>query len=108
MALFFFSNIFLFIYFLAMVGCTQAFSGCSEWGLVFIAVYALLSVVASHVAGHRLSGTGSVVVVYGSSCSVVSGECVLLGSVSSQQRFGVTDIKALGVSQLLGLGQTML
>ena len=26
----------------------------------------------------------------------------------SQQRFGATDIKALGVSQLLGLGQTML
>ena len=77
-----------------MVGCMQAFSGCSEWGLVFIAVHALLSVVASLVAGHRLSGTGSVVVVYGSSCSVVSGECVLLGSVSSQQRFGVTDIKA--------------
>ena len=28
--------------------------------------------------------------------------------VSSQQRFGVMDIKALGASQLLGLGQTML
>ena len=28
--------------------------------------------------------------------------------VSSQQRFGATDIKALGVSQLLGLGQTVL
>ena len=28
--------------------------------------------------------------------------------VSSQQRFGATDIKALGASQLLGLGQTML
>ena len=28
--------------------------------------------------------------------------------VSSQQRFGATDIKALGVSQLSGLGQTML
>ena len=38
----------------------------------------------------------------------MSGECVLLGSVSSQQRFGVTDIKALGVSQLSGLGQTVL
>ena len=34
---------------------------------------------------------------------------MLLGSVSSQERFGVTDIKApLGVSQLLGLGQTVL
>ena len=28
--------------------------------------------------------------------------------VSSQQRFGVMDIKALGASQLLGLGQTVL
>ena len=37
-----------------------------------------------------------------------SGECMLLGSVSSQQRFGVTDIKALSVSQLSGLGQTVL
>ena len=39
---------------------------------------------------------------------VLSGECMLLGSVSSQQRFGVTDIKALGVSRLSGLGQTVL
>ena len=38
----------------------------------------------------------------------LSGECVLLGSVSSQQRFGVMDIKALGASQLSGLGQTVL
>ena len=28
--------------------------------------------------------------------------------VTSQQRFGVTDIKALGASQLLGLGQIVL
>ena len=38
----------------------------------------------------------------------MSGKCMFLGSVSSQQRFGVTDVKALGVSQLWGLGQTML
>ena len=38
----------------------------------------------------------------------LSGEYMLLGSVSSQQRFGVTDIKALDVSQLSGLGQTVL
>ena len=38
----------------------------------------------------------------------LSGECMLLGSVSSQQRFGVTDIKALGASQVLGLRQTLL
>ena len=35
-------------------------------------------------------------------------QCTLLGSVSSQQRFEVTDIKALSTSQLLGLGQTVL
>ena len=40
---------------------------------------------------------------------LLSGECILLLSVSSQQRFGVTGIKApLGVSQLTGLRQTML
>ncbi|CAI9167132.1 unnamed protein product, partial [Rangifer tarandus platyrhynchus] len=30
----------------------------------------------------------------------LSGECNLLGSVSSQQKFEATDVKALGVSQL--------
>ena len=39
---------------------------------------------------------------------ILSGECILLSSVSSQQRFVVTDIKAPGASQLLGLGQTVL
>ena len=33
--------------------------------------------------------------------SVVSGECNLLSSVSSQQKFEAKDIKALGASQLL-------
>ena len=33
---------------------------------------------------------------------------MLLGSASSLQRFGVMYIKALGVSQLSGLKQTML
>ena len=40
--------------------------------------------------------------------SFLSGKCILLGSVSSQQRFEVPDIKALRVSQLLGHGQTAL
>ena len=31
----------------------------------------------------------------------LSGECNLLGSVSSQQKFEMTDIKALSASQLL-------
>ena len=38
----------------------------------------------------------------------LSGECILLSSVLSQQRFGVMDIKALSASQLSGLGQTVL
>ena len=38
----------------------------------------------------------------------MSGKYILFRSVLLQQRFGVMDIKALGVSQLLGLGQTML
>ena len=33
---------------------------------------------------------------------------MFLGFFWSQQRFGVTDIKALGVSQLSGLGLTVL
>ena len=38
----------------------------------------------------------------------MSGECMLLSAISSQQRFGETGIKTLGASQLSGLGQTML
>ena len=40
----------------------------------------------------------------------VRGVCNFLGSISSKQKFKVTDVKALGqgVSQLSALGQTML
>ena len=38
----------------------------------------------------------------------LSIECILLGSISSQQRFGVMDIKASSMSQLSGLEQTVL
>ena len=34
--------------------CTQAFSSCGEWGLLFIAVHGLLIAVASLVAEHGL------------------------------------------------------
>ena len=48
----------LFIYlFLAALGlrcCTQAFSSCSEWGLLFVAAHGLLTVVVSLVVEHRL------------------------------------------------------
>ena len=48
----------LFIYlFLAALGlrcCVQAFSSCSKWGLLFVAVRGLLIAVASLVAEHGL------------------------------------------------------
>ena len=34
--------------------CMQAFSGCDEWGLLFVAVRGLLVVIASLVAEHGL------------------------------------------------------
>ena len=55
---FFFFLIYLFIYlFLAALGlhcCEQAFSSCSERGLLFIAVRGFLLVVASLLAEHGL------------------------------------------------------
>ena len=54
-------DIYLFIYlFLAALGldcCAQAFSSCSEWGLLFIMVHGLIAV-ASLVVEHRLLARG--------------------------------------------------
>ena len=47
----------LFDLFLAALGlhcCAWAFSSCREWGLLFIVVHRLLTVVASLVAEHGL------------------------------------------------------
>ena len=49
--------LFIYIYFLAVLGlccCAQAFSSCSERGLLFVVVYGLLIAVASLVAQLRL------------------------------------------------------
>ena len=49
--------IYLFIYFLAALGlrcCAQAFSSCSEQGLLSVVVRGLLIAVASLVAEHKL------------------------------------------------------
>ena len=59
----FFFLIYLFIHllFLAAFGlrcCVRAFSSCSEWGLLFVAVRGLLIVVASLVVEHGLSVHG--------------------------------------------------
>ena len=54
----FFKKFIYFIYlFLTALGlhcCTQAFSCCGEWGLLFVVVCGLLIVVASLVAEHGL------------------------------------------------------
>ena len=52
----FFINLFIYL-FMAVLGlccCAQAFSGCGERGLLFVAVRRLLIAVASLVAEHRL------------------------------------------------------
>ena len=54
--LFFFFNKFIYL-FLAALGlrcCVQAFSSCSEWGLLFVAVHGLLIVVVSLVVEQGL------------------------------------------------------
>ena len=74
----------LFILFLAALGvrcCTQTFSSCGEWGLLFVAVHGLLIAVASLAAEHRLQAcglqqlwhVGSVVVARGLSCFAACG-----------------------------------
>ena len=94
---FIFKIITYFIYlFLAVLGlccCARAFSSCSEWGLLFIAVLGLLIVVASLLVehglqacrlqqlwhkgsvlvAHGLQSAGSVVVAHGLSCSAACG-----------------------------------
>ena len=39
---------------LGLCCCVQAFSSCSRWGLLFVAVHGLLIAVASLVAEHGL------------------------------------------------------
>ena len=64
--------IYLFLAVLVLRCCAWAFSSCSEWGLLFVAVHSSLRV-ASLVAEHRLQSTGSVVVTHGLSCSLACG-----------------------------------
>ena len=54
--LFFFKKLiyYLFLAVLGLLCCAQAFSSCSEQGLLFVAVRGLLIAVASLVAEHRL------------------------------------------------------
>ena len=58
--------------------CARAFSSCSKWRPLFIAVRRPLIIVASLVAEHRLqtrrlSNSGSVIVAHGLSCSAACG-----------------------------------
>ena len=46
-----------FFFFLTVLGlrrCAQAFSSCGEWGLLFVVLRGLLTVVASTAAEHGL------------------------------------------------------
>ena len=59
---------FLSLFILAALGlrcCAQAFSSCSERGLLFIAVHGLLIAVASHCGAQALGARSSVVVARG-------------------------------------------
>ena len=49
-----FIYLFIFLAALGLCCCTQAFSSCDEWGLLFVVVCGLLIVVSSLVAEHRL------------------------------------------------------
>ena len=55
--IFFFFYKFIYLFILAVLGlhfCVRAFSSCSKWGSLFIAVRGPLTVAASFVAEHRL------------------------------------------------------
>ena len=74
--------IYLFIYlFLAALGlrcCTQAFSSCSERGLLFIVVHGLLTAVASRCGARAPGARASVVVAHRlNSCGSWALECGL-------------------------------
>ena len=51
---FFFNFIYLFLDILGLCCCTQTFSSCSEWGLLFVVVCGLLTAVVSLSAEHGL------------------------------------------------------
>ena len=53
-SVFFFKLIYLFLAVLGLRCCAQAFSSCSERGLLFVAVRGLLIVMASLVVQHGL------------------------------------------------------
>ena len=63
-------------FFMALLGlrfCVRAFSSCSKWGPLFIAVRGPLTIVASLVAEQGSRRAGSVVVAHGPSCSASCG-----------------------------------
>ena len=52
-------KVYLFLAALGLHCCTQAFSSCGKWGLVFIVVCRFLTAVASLTMEHRLYSTGT-------------------------------------------------
>ena len=68
-----YSFFFFFLLHLVFVAFAQAFSSCSEWGLLFVVVRGVLIVVASLAVEHRLQSSCLEVVAQGFSCSVACG-----------------------------------
>ena len=53
--------------------CAQAFSSCSDWGLLFVEVHKLLVALTSLAAEHRLQAEASVVAARGlGSCGALA------------------------------------
>ena len=75
--LFIYLSVYLFIYlFMAVLGlcfCARAFSSCSKWGPLFIAVHGPLIIAASLVGSTGSRRAGSVIVAHRPSCSVACG-----------------------------------
>ena len=82
----FFLNLFLAV--LGLRCCVQAFSGCGERGLLFIAVHRLLIAVASLVVEHGLQARGlqQLQHVGFSSCSMWAQQLWLVGSRAQAQQ----------------------
>ena len=97
------TKLFFFLAMLGLRGYVQAFSSCSEWGLLFVAVHGLPIVMGSLVAEHGLQAhglqqlwhVGSVVVVHGfSSCGSRVQQLQLVGSRAQAQQLWRTGLVA--------------
>ena len=94
-----------FFFFFAALGlccCMRVFSSCSEWGLLFLMICGLLTVVASLVTEHRLYDVkASAVVVHG--LSSWGSQVLETGSAVVKHRLSCSAACAIFQSQWLNL-----